>query len=118
VNDVGPARLRRALIVEDEAVVALDLGMCFEDWGWEVAGPAHDLAAAERLALDPLDFALLDVNLAAGTTFELARRLVAQGVRVAFLTGSERDDLPPDLADRPSMTKPADFAELRRLAEG
>jgi CheY-like chemotaxis protein len=117
-RDGDALRARRVLIVEDEAIVAMDLGMCFEDWGWEVAGPAYDLAQAQELAGGPLDLAVLDVNLAGATTFDLARALGARDVRVAFLSGSEPGDMPADLADRPSLGKPADLDALRRLAEG
>lgn len=82
--------MSRILIVEDEALVAMELGLLIEDMGHEVAGFATD----SRMALDPdcaadIDLALVDVHLADGPTGpEVGRRLADQGVSVLFITGN------------------------------
>ena len=83
------------LVVEDEAIVALELEMAVEDAGHVVAGVAGDLREALELADEiPVDLALVDINLRDGRTgLEIARRLKQEhGTLVLFLTAN------PDLA--------------------
>ncbi|SCB59010.1 Response regulator receiver domain-containing protein [Rhizobium aethiopicum] len=80
---------QRVLIVEDEFLIALDLGATVEGIGMQVAGLANDREQALRLA--PLaDIAFVDVNLADGPTGpELGRRLAEEhGIAVVFMTGN------------------------------
>ncbi|MBX5186541.1 response regulator [Rhizobium sp. NZLR5] len=80
---------QRVLIVEDEFLIALDLGATVEDMGMQVAGLASDREQALRLA--PLaDIAFVDVNLADGQTGpEIGRRLAEEhGIAVVFMTGN------------------------------
>lgn len=82
--------MSRILIVEDEALVAMELGLLIEEMGHEVAGFATD----SRMALDQarsngVDLALVDVHLADGPTGpEVGRKLADQGVSVLFITGN------------------------------
>jgi len=83
------AKVRRVLIVEDEAITALDLSTELTGLGYEVCGvvdtaeAAVDIAAREVPAL-----VLLDVRLAeGGDGIEVARRILAQqDVAIVFLT--------------------------------
>ena len=72
----GSARLagRRILIVEDEALLALDLAMSFEDAGAEVVGPAGNLQAGLRAVEreGPIDAAVLDVDLHGKDVYPIA----------------------------------------------
>ncbi|MDC9835067.1 response regulator [Rhizobium binxianense] len=80
---------QRVLIVEDEFLIALDLGATVEAMGMRVAGLANDREEALRLA--PLaDIAFVDVNLADGPTGpEIGRRLAEEhGIAVVFMTGN------------------------------
>ncbi|PDT04812.1 response regulator [Rhizobium chutanense] len=80
---------QRVLIVEDEFLIALDLGATVEGMGMQVAGLANDCEQALRLA--PLaDIAFVDVNLADGPTGpEIGRRLAEEhGIAVVFMTGN------------------------------
>ena len=80
----------RILIVEDEAIVALELGLIIEDMGHEVAGYATDSRAALFQAdCGPIDLALVDIHLADGPTgAEVGRRLADLGVNVLYVTGN------------------------------
>ena len=65
MSDRGVARV---LVVEDEALIAMDLQALLEEAGYQVLGPANSSAAA--LALidnEEPDVALLDVNLGRST---------------------------------------------------
>ena len=80
---------QRVLIVEDEFLIALDLGATVENMGMQVAGLAHDREQALRLA--PLaDIAFVDVNLADGPTGpDIGRRLAEEhDIAVVFMTGN------------------------------
>ena len=81
----------RILIIEDEAVVAMELGFLLEDLGHEVVGFATDsrsaLTHAER---GGLDLALVDIHLADGPTGVQLGKTLAQrfGVSVLFITAN------------------------------
>jgi DNA-binding response OmpR family regulator len=79
----------RALIVEDEILVALDLESALMEIGIEVVGIAPDRASALRMA-DGVDFALVDVNLRDGQTGPSIGRALAMefGVKVIFVTAN------------------------------
>lgn len=80
---------RRVLIVEDEALLALELQLAFEDEGAEVIGPALSLMAAlEAVAhTREIDLAVLDVDLAGEEVYPIAEMLLQRGVPFVFHTG-------------------------------
>ncbi|MBX9574655.1 MAG: response regulator [Caulobacteraceae bacterium] len=82
-TDAMPARI---LIIEDEALVALELRFVLEDLGHEVVGIAADSRQAEDLIKTAdVDLALVDIHLSDGPTgIELGRHL-GQDHRVAVL---------------------------------
>lgn len=110
---------RRVLVLEDEALIALDLRDTLSDAGWDVLGPAGTIARARQLCAESLpDIACLDVNVGAETSHDLARWLIAQGVPVIFLSGRDARALPEDLQSLPVLGKPVDDVSLiRTLAD-
>lgn len=81
----------RILIIEDEALVALELRFVLEDLGYEVVGSAMDSDSARRLAAEkPVDLALVDIHLSDGATgIELGRELAQdRGVTVLYMTAN------------------------------
>lgn len=81
----------RILIVEDEALVALELRFVLEDLGHEVVGVAADSRQAERLiAANDVDLALVDIHLSDGPTgIDLGRHLAQDHkVSVLFMTAN------------------------------
>ena len=96
------ARPLRVLVVEDEALIAMDLGMTLEDGGHEVVATARSAPEAVRLAgAHAPDVVLMDLNLAGGTRGEDAAReiLCAHGIRSIFVSGSLDEMGRGDLAD-------------------
>ncbi len=83
---------QRILIVEDEALIALDLSFCLEALGHVVTGQAADSAEALSLAEEGLDLALVDLNLRDGPTGPaLGERLAREfGATVIYLTANPR----------------------------
>ncbi|PPD13651.1 MAG: response regulator [Methylobacterium sp.] len=82
----------KILIVEDEAMVALDLEAWLEEFGYAPVGIAPDAATAYRLAATAPTLALVDLNLRDGLSGpEIGRRLAHEfGVRVLFMTANPR----------------------------
>lgn len=80
----------RILIVEDEAVVALELRFVLEDLGHEVIGAAADAAGARAIAQrGDFDLALVDIHLSDGPTgVEVGRELAQSGALVLYITAN------------------------------
>ena len=95
------------LVVEDEALIAMDLQALLEEAGYRVLGPANSTAAAMALLAgqDP-DVALLDVNLGRSDVFGVANELATRKTKLIFLTGHSAQKLPPAHRHRPLVSKP------------
>lgn len=81
----------RILIIEDEALVALELRFVLEDLGHDVVGVAGDSRQAEQIMTSgDVDLALVDIHLSDGPTgIELGRRLgLEHSVAVLFMTAN------------------------------
>lgn len=81
----------RILIIEDEALVAMELRFVLEDLGHEVVGTAADARTARRLVQETdVDLALVDIHLSDGPTgIDLGRELGQElGVTVLFMTAN------------------------------
>lgn len=116
----------RILIIEDEALVAMELRFVLEDLGYEVVGSAADSRTALSLVKDTeVDLALVDIHLSDGPTgVELGRGLANDnGVTVLYMTanpGMLRDGVPgalgvlPKPTDERAVQKAVDYALCRR----
>lgn len=105
------------VLLEDNAIVALDLENLIGDTGLvEVVWAATLKEAREVCGQNDGAPALLDVNINGENSFGLAQELVAQGRRIAFLTGyTDLGDLPSALGAVPVLGKPVDPAELKAV---
>jgi CheY-like chemotaxis protein len=105
------------LVVEDEYLIARDIGAALRDHGAHVAGLCPDLPSALKL-LDgdqPIDGAVIDINLRGVRAFELADTLQRRGIGFVIATGYDVDILPKALATAPRCTKPINYQRLVRL---
>ncbi len=103
------------LLVEDNMIIALDAEETIRELGVESVRTATgvDRALAAISERTP-DFALLDVNLGAETSFKIAERLQAVGVPFAFVTGySEQVAFPDAFRNTPQLRKPYSNKSLR-----
>ena len=102
-----PPERATVLVVEDEALIAMDLQWLLEEAGYRVLGPANSTAAAMALldGIEP-DVALLDVNLGRSDVFGVANELATRKTRVIFLTGHTAQKLPIAHRHRPLVAKP------------
>ncbi len=113
---VGPMP-NDVLLVEDNMIIALDTEDSIRKLGVTsvrtVGGVAEALRKIEERAPD---FALLDVNLGAETSFEIAELLMKRNIRFAFATGyGEQVAFPPSLVDVPRLRKPYAVETLRAI---
>jgi DNA-binding NarL/FixJ family response regulator len=91
----------RILVVEDDAIIALDIASLLEELGYEVLAAAADAHHAWRLAEDdPPDLAVVDIRLARNTDGgKLARQLYDHlGVRSLFISGSITEEFRQEMA--------------------
>lgn len=77
----------RILVVEDEALIAMELAQMIEEAGGIVAASVRSRHEALNLA-EHAEFhaAVLDVRLPDGTAFDVASRLAAKGIPFLFCT--------------------------------
>jgi DNA-binding response OmpR family regulator len=104
----------KILIVEDDALIAMELEERLQELGYEVLGPAATLEGAERAIAEARpDAALLDANLAGVSSVPIGIKLAGMGVPLAFCTGYDQiKGAPPELAKAPILTKPIGDADL------
>lgn len=87
---IAPPRVsgQQVLIVEDEALIAMELEQTLIELGCEVAGPAGSCDAALAIIAERTpDIAVLDVNLGRETSRRVAEALQALGVPFIYCTG-------------------------------
>ena len=113
------ARPARILIVEDEMLVALEVEAILSDLGHEIVGIAADFDSAIELADQPVDLALVDLNLRDGLTGpQIGRRLGERDdVAVLFVTANPRvlgDGIAGTIG---VLTKPADGEAVRAAVD-
>jgi light-regulated signal transduction histidine kinase (bacteriophytochrome) len=98
----------KALIVEDNMIIALDAEATLEKLGVRVVDMAPNASEALRLLEKSTpDFAVLDVNLGNESSFPVADRLLALNVPFVFATGYGKNIAFPDrFAHVPVVSKP------------
>ena len=110
----------RILIVEDEALVAMELRFVLEDLGYEVVGTAGDVRTARNLVRETeVDLALVDIHLSDGPTGVALGRELGQemGVTVLFMTanpGMVRDGVAGTIG---VLSKPTDEQAVQTAVE-
>ena len=104
----------RILVVEDEALVALQLQNDLEQHGYHVVGPARSLKHGLLLAAqERLDAAFVDISLGRDTSAAIADQLLARDIPFVFATGySETAMLPEHLREIPKLSKPYGTKEI------
>ncbi|GLQ21158.1 response regulator [Algimonas porphyrae] len=87
MNDVKD-RSKRVIIVEDDALIALDIEDILLGAGLDVIGCFHTVSAAmDQIDRDVPDLALLDYNLGSETSIPIAERLKELNVPFLFISG-------------------------------
>ncbi len=109
--------MARILVVDDEPLISA----MTEDWlselGHSVVGPAHNLAAALKLAEMDLDAAIVDLALGKDKSYPLADALIARRIPFALTTGYGPDGIEPKYRAHSTLGKPFEFAAFRRVID-
>ena len=85
---------QRVLVVEDEALVAMELARILTDAGAHVVGPAGDIADALVLVeAGGIDRALLDINLGGRLVTPVAAALTRKSIPFVYLTGYQEPNV-------------------------
>lgn len=97
------------LVAEDDAILAVDLGIILQRAGAQIVGPALTLAHTLALARTaPLSAAVLDVSLRDEDVFPAAHVLKGRGIGIVFYTGyAAVEQLRQDWPQSQVLTKPA-----------
>lgn len=107
---------RPILVVENDAVIAMDLARQIEADGGAVLGPAASAPVALALlaAAPELGGAVLDIYLDRGTAYPVARALVRRGIPFAFYTAYDDVRPPAEFAGAPVLAKTVGWREIKR----
>jgi CheY-like chemotaxis protein len=113
---MSEARLkgRRVLVVEDDYFLAHDLKDELAGAGAEVIGPIGRVSDALHLVTtgEPLDGAVLDINLGGQMVYAVADALRARNVPFVFTTGYDAETIPAEYAAVTRYEKPTQLAKL------
>jgi DNA-binding response OmpR family regulator len=109
---------RRVLIVEDEALIAMQLEENLQNAGWRVVGPAPSVCwALQLIERELLDVAILDFWLGDDDSGPIADYLDRCGIPFLFLTGHTAEELPSKLRAKNLLLKPTRPEVLVRALE-
>lgn len=107
---------RRILIVEDETLVSMVIEEALKDLGCAIVGPVATRDGALALAkAEPLDGALLDVNLGGEPVYPVADALFSRGIPFAFVTGYGHGGIADRYAKMPTLVKPFQLSTVERV---
>ena len=104
----------RILVVEDEYLLANELGTELGDAGAVVLGPVGDVEEAlDLVRSEPtIDGGILDVNLGGEMIFPVADLLIERGVPLVFTTGYDESVIPTRFAGIVRCEKPINIKRV------
>ena len=108
----------RAIVVEDDFLLAENLVDVLVKLGCTVSGSASSVVDGVRLAGESrCDFAIVDFDLRGEMAIPVLDRLRDRGIPFLVATGVFAGDIPPPYADAARLSKPYDLRELRRALD-
>jgi DNA-binding response OmpR family regulator len=106
------------LVVEDEAMIGMMLEDFLDALGYRLHGIAASIDEATVFAqAGGFDAAILDCNLRGEKVWPVAEILAVRGIPFIFATGGSADDVPTNLARRPTLAKPFTLGSVERVLE-
>ena len=104
----------KILVVEDEYLLADDIRNELADQGATVLGPAATLEQGLALLQEnqPVNAAILDVNLRGKSVFPLADELLGRNVPFVFTTGYDASTIPDRFQQVTRCEKPVHMAQV------
>ena len=111
---IGP----KVLIIEDEALIAIELETIVLELGCVCIGPVMEFEQGLHLAKTAdVDCAIVNLILGDKQAYPIAEALVARGIPFGFASGVFQTDIPQEWLDRPFLDKPYGIASVQRLVE-
>jgi DNA-binding LytR/AlgR family response regulator len=104
---------RRILIVEDEPLVSMDISQIIEDTIPAVIIIKSSVAETKKVLDQEFDFALLDIDVTNGKTYQVADLLGDKKVPFVFVSGSVKEHLPEHLRHIPFIAKPYKAEQIK-----
>jgi PAS domain S-box-containing protein len=112
-REPAKAGRRKVLVVEDDALCAMDLSECLEAAGWHVIGPAASVRQAMALLESSgCDLAVLDINLDSETSEPVATALFNRSTPFLVVSGYSSEQAPNIYRSAPLLTKPINHDSL------
>lgn len=106
-------RCRDVFVLEDEALIAMEIETMLRSAGYRVIGPASSIAEAMQICDALTDgCALLDVNLDGAAVTPVACLLAERGIPFALVTGYDAASVPEQFRDRIIIRKPFTETDL------
>lgn len=105
---------KQILVLEDDALLAMDMEDFLSDLGVKVVGPvSHIEAALEKISEAKLDGAVIDLNLRGDLSFPVIEGLKAAAIPFVVCSGyAEIPGLRAQLGELTVISKPCDFGSL------
>ena len=108
----------RVLVVEDDYFIADEICNALRAHGAEVIGPSPDVEQGRRLSrTQPIDCAVLDINLQGDLAFSLASELRQRGTPAIFATGYDDSVLPEEFHGVVRLEKPVNLRALLQAVQ-
>jgi len=108
----------RVLVAEDDYFIAEEICSTLRKHGAEVVGPLPELERALTLVRSqPVDCAVLDINLQGSFAFDLASELRERGTPAIFTTGYDASVLPNELRSCVRLEKPVNLRALLQAVQ-
>jgi DNA-binding response OmpR family regulator len=103
------------LVAEDEMLVAMMMEDLLKQAGYRVLMAARLTKGLVMAASEPIDAAILDINLAGRASFPLADELMRRQIPFMFASGYGSNGLPERFADIPILQKPYDMTTFKTM---
>jgi CheY-like chemotaxis protein len=104
---------RKVLVVEDEMMIAMLIEDMLDEFGCKLVGPATNVPRAlELIGSEPIEVALLDLNLDGKDTYAIADALQRKNVPFIFATGYGTTGLRQEYGNRLVLQKPFQARDL------
>jgi CheY-like chemotaxis protein len=106
------SHLSRVLVVEDEALIMLDIESTLQDAGVaEIVATGSSAEALQQIEAGEFDAAVLDLHLGPNNwTYDIARQLMRRGIRFIFSSGTV--EYAEGFRDVPLVPKPFSADQL------
>ena len=107
---------RRILVVEDSPVVAPFTAEVLADLGYQVVGPAPNMATARELIDGEIfDAAIMDIHIRGERVFSLCDALLEKGVPFVLTSGYADWELPDKWQHAPRLQKPYTIEQVQEV---